>query len=204
MKTASSRLDPPESETSEESVFESEMLYESQSFEYLFSQAGQYTLKVMNIPNVALRVRVSSESPNDASLSHSKMSLSFMSARSLSSFVPNDSFLQSRDHKMNRNRPVELLNSLRPDQASPNQFCDYFGVKSSLLKKYQILNRLFRATDPGPTGTDSDVDSQCFSSQLLDRVELDAPPPECAGPVSVQREYLTLLRKRFDSQHDLN
>lgn len=182
------------------------MLYESQNFEYIFSEKGKFVVKVMNIPNVSLDVEVTGESPNErSSFCNSKMSLSFMSSQSLSSFIPDDSFLQCLDHKMNRNRPVEVVNFLRPDQTNSTQFCDYFGVKSSLLKKYQILNRLFRKNESPASRVPSHPESQLFSGELIGQVQLGPDPStESAPPDSVSLNYLFLLRNRFHNQHDLN
>ena len=189
MNTASSVPSP----ASEESIFESEMLYESEFFEYTFKERGEFSLKVMNIPNVQIKIKVSTDSSTfQNSFTNSKMDLSFMSSQSLSSFTPNTSSLMCYDHKMNRNRPVELINFLCPVKNPNPEFCNYFGVKSSLIRKYQILNKLFK----GKKNKSEENEKSLMPQTLLANINLQLPPTPETDPET--QHYLTLFRNRFN------
>ena len=189
MTTTSTKTQKSANHQLQESIFESEMLYESQTFKYRFQNTGNFILKAMNMPNVTLKVKVISDSdPN--SFVNSKMDLSFMSTQSLNSFTPNDTYLKSFDHKMNRNRPFELINFLQSDQ-TPTKFCDYFGVKSSLIQKYQTLNQLINKKSPSKLNS---LESNFDKDTLLSNIKLNLGQQD-SKPDHYQ--YLTLLRNRF-------
>jgi hypothetical protein len=183
----------------EESIFESEMLYESQMFMYTFKETGDFILKVMNMTNVSLQIKVISDNLKDPqSYCNSKMDLSFMSAHSLSSFTPNDSYLKSFDHKMNRNRPFELVNFLCTDKTPSPEFCDYFGVKSSLIRKYQTLNLLIKGAQQKKTPetpTSSKIDKKDLLANIGIDQDLTSTSNETKDP---NYKYLILLRSRFE------
>ena len=91
---------------------------------------------------------------------------------------------------MTRNRPVELVNFLKPLGAPSPEFCDYFGVKSSLINKYRILNKLFK----GNGGSLQENQATFDTTNLLENIRLEPSDPQ---PDAVTQKYLTILRDRF-------
>ena len=125
------------------------MLYESEFFSYLFSSSGEFLLQAMNIPNVNLKITVIESNENSflsKSISKSNIDLSFMSSHSLNYSIEESAFLKTQDHKMNRNRGIEYFNFLEQGANQRSQFCDYFGEKSTLIRKYQILGKIFNSS----------------------------------------------------------
>lgn len=169
------------------------MLYESEFFEYTFKEKGEYTLKVMNIPNVQIKIKISTDTSTlHNSFTNSRMDLSFMSSHSINSFFPNTSNLMCYDHKMNKNRPVELINFLPP--SSNPEFCNYFGVKSSLIRKYQILNKLFKGKENNP----QNYEKSLLPQTLLANINLEISPKIKEPEIDPEtQKYLNLFRNRF-------
>lgn len=140
----SSRLNRPTGTTTEESIFESKMLYEKDYFEYRFESVGEYTLKALNLPNVSLKIGVKeTERLSQADLSASNMELSFLSSQSISQFLEKSNLLMRHDHKMSRMRRRTNYMFCKGESKGGEEICNYFGVKSSLMEKYEILNRMF-------------------------------------------------------------
>ena len=180
----------------EESIYESEMIYESNYFQYKFMEKGEFILKAMNVPNVQIKINVKSDMSNiTKSFTNSQMNLSFMSSHSVNSFALNTSNLMSYDHKMNQNRPLELINFLK--QTPGPEFCNYFGVKSSLIKKYQILNKLFKKNKNKKNNQEEyDISKQLLNRQsLLDKIHLERETKPNTDQLT--QKYLTLFRNRF-------
>lgn len=137
-----------------ESVYESPMLYEKDFFEYKFTSPGLYTLKAMNLPHAWLNIEVKEAEPISLhSLSSSQLDMSLLSSQSISQFLGRSSLLMRADPKMAK---VVLGTGKvifsRAVVEKRDEICDYFGVKSSLIGKYEILNRIFsgkaRGKDP--------------------------------------------------------
>ena len=126
------------------------MLYEKDFFEYRFRSAGEFNLKALNLPNVSLKIHVKeTERLSQHDLSASNIELSFLSSQSISQFLEKSNFLMRHDHKMNRLRQTTNYMFSKGESNGPEEICNYFGVKSSLMEKYEILNRMFGVSGTG-------------------------------------------------------
>lgn len=110
---------------------------------------------------------------------------------------------------MNRNRPVELINFLKPLKTPTPEFCDYFGVKTSLMKKYQILNRLFQRPESQIKKSklcqnskwelkkNNSLQNKLETEDLIGQIALDGGRKDPSPPDELTEKYLNLLRDRF-------